>query len=158
MTDVAELIHADHVRISRLLGQLDSALAEPRSVGTQSEIDRVWGVLAGFLRSHIAAAEEIAYLTLASADPGAARAITEASEANADICEAMEEARLSRSGSRTWLMAVQAASSAAQTHITCVESGPLVRYRRHTAPTARRAMGRQWVFFMTARVLDGYVR
>jgi hypothetical protein len=158
MTDMAELIQADHVRIGKVLGQLDSALAEPRPAGMQSQAGLVWGVLADYLQLHIAAAEEIAYLALASADPDGARAITEASEANADICEAVAEARLSRPGSQTWHMAVQAACRAARTHITCVESGPLIRYRRHTAPAARRAMGRQWVFFMTARVLDGYVR
>jgi hypothetical protein len=46
----------------------------------------------------------------------------------------------------------------AQAHIASVESGPLAGYQRHTAPAARRATGRQWVFFMTAQVLDGYGR
>jgi hypothetical protein len=158
MTDMAELIHADHARISKVIEQLAGALAEPWPAATGSEAAPMWEMLAGFLRLHVAAAEEIAHLALASADPDAALALAQASEANADLREAMEEARLSRAGSLTWRMAVQAACRAAEAHIACVESGPLIRYQRHTAPAARRATGRQWVFFMTARVLDGYVR
>ena len=158
MPDMAELIRADHLRISKVIGQLDIALAEPWPADTRPEADLMWDMLAGFLRSHVDAAQEIAYLVLAGADPDTALAIGQASEAGADVYEATEEARLSRAGSRTWRMAVQTACRAAQTHIACVESGPLIRYQHHTAPAARRAMGRQWVFFMTARVLDGYVR
>jgi hypothetical protein len=158
MTDIAELIHADHARISKVIEHLDGALAEPQAADIGPEADQVWEILAGFLRLHIAAAEEIAYLALASAGPDAAVALVRATEANADLREAMEEARLSPAGLLTWRMAVQAACRAVQTHIAWVESGPLARYQRHTAPAARRATGRQWVFFMTARVLDGYSR
>jgi hypothetical protein len=158
VTDIVELIRADHVRIGKLVGQLDGALAEPCPAGTSPEAGLVWEVLAGFLRLHVDAAEEIAYLALASAGPDAALAVMQASEANADICEAMEEARLCPTGSRAWHMAVQATCRAAQTHIACMESGPLIRYQRHTAPAVRRTLGHHWVFFMTARVLDGSVR
>jgi hypothetical protein len=109
MTDIAELIRADHVRISRMIGQLSSALAQLYPADTGLEAGPAWDSLAGLLRLHVAAAEEIAYLALASAYPGAALAMTQASEVNADICAANEEARLYRSGSRAWKMAVQAA-------------------------------------------------
>jgi len=109
MTDIAELIRADHVRISRMIGQLSSALAQLYPADTGLEAGPAWDSLAGLLRLHVAAAEEIAYLALASAYPGAALAMTQASEVNADICAAIEEARLYRAGSRAWKMAVQAA-------------------------------------------------
>jgi len=158
MTDLADLIQADHVRISEMIGQFDDALAEPCAAGAGPEAGLILDVLAGFLWLHVAAAEEIAYPALTSADPDAARTVAQASEANADIREAMAEARLSRPGGRTWHMAVQAACRAAQAHIVCEESDLLVRYRRHAVPAVRRAAGRQWVCFMTARVLDGYVQ
>jgi hypothetical protein len=157
MTDLAELIQADHVRISTVIGQFNDALAEPCPAGPAPEASLIWNVLAGFLWLHVAAAEEIAYLALTSADPGAALAVAQVSQVNADLREAMAEARLSRAGSRTWHMAVQAACRAAQAHIDCEESGLLVRYRRHAAPAIRHAAGRQWIFFMTARVLDACV-
>jgi hypothetical protein len=156
MTDLAELIQADHVRISAVIGQFDGELTSPGPAGVRPEAVLAWNVLAGFLRLHVAADEEIAYVALASADPDVTLAITQACEANADLREAMAEARLSRAGSRSWRMAVQAACRAAQTHIACEESVPLARYRRHTAAAARRATGRQWIFFTTARLLDGH--
>ena len=157
MTDLAALIQAEHVRISTMIRQFDDALAVPCAVGAGPEASLIWDVLAGFLGLHVVAAEEIAYLALASADPGVALAVAQVSEVNADLREAMAEARLSRAGSRTWHMAVQAACRAAQAHIDCEESDLLVRYRRHAAPAIRRAAGRQWISFMTARVLDAYV-
>jgi hypothetical protein len=101
---------------------------------------------------------KIVYQKLAGASPGAAPPIMQASEANADICEAVEEAGLSVPGSRTWHMAVQTACRAAQTHMFCMESGPLTRYQLHALPAIRQALGRQWVSFVTARVLDASVR
>lgn len=92
------------------------------------------------------------------AGPGAAAAIRQASEADADIRAAVEEARLARPGSLSWRMAVEAASSAAKRHIVLLESGPLPRYRDHAAPRARRVLGRQWVAFMTDLVLDAVAR
>lgn len=154
MTDIVELIHAEHVRISELVEKLDDALAA-WTAGPGSDPGPIWAALAGLLPLHLDAAEEVAYHALASTDPDAALAMTRASEANADICEAVKEARLFPAGSRAWYLAVRAACSAAKIHISCVESGPLPQYQLHTAPAARRALGRQWVLFMTAQVLDG---
>jgi hypothetical protein len=149
-----ELIHADHVRISQLIKELDKALARTCPADPVPEPAPVWAALAGFLGLHIDAVEEIAYQALVSAGPGAARAIVQASEANAEICEAVQEARLSPTRSPTWRMAVQAACRAARRHIACEESGPLTWYRLQAAPPDRDALGHQWVSFVTARVLD----
>jgi hypothetical protein len=98
MTDLAELILADHVRISQVIGQFNDALGVPCQAGPEASL--TWDVLAGLLWLHAAAAEEIAYPALRSADPGVALAVAQASEANADLREAIAEARLSRPG--TW--------------------------------------------------------
>jgi hypothetical protein len=156
--DIVDLILTEHERLSALIAKLDSALACGHPAGPGSDPEAVWAALAGFLRFHVDAAEEIAYLTLATADPHAGLAIMQACEANADIREAVEEARLSQPGSRTWLLAVQAACQSARNHISYVESGPLDRLRMHAAPAARRALGSWWVAFMTARALDASVR
>lgn len=158
MPDIVELIHADHVRINELIKELDRALAETSPADALSEPGTIWAALARVLRLHIDAVQEIAYPTLVSSDPNAAAAIMQASEANADIREAVQEARLSLTRSPTWHMAVQAACRAARIHITCEESGPLARYQLQAAPAARDALGRQWVSFVRARVLDSSVR
>lgn len=156
--DIVELILAEHVRISELIESLDSVLADAGPASRGAGPCPAWAALARFLRFHVEAAGEIAYPALASDEHGVALAIKKASEADADIREVLEEARLSRPGSRAWHMAVQAACSEAKNHITCVESGPLRRLQFHAAPSARRALGRQWVVFMTAQVLDASAR
>ena len=154
MPDIMELVLGEHVRISRLIGELHAALLDPGPVAPGSEPALAWAALARFLIFHLDAAEEVTYRALAAAAPGAAAAIRQASEADADIRAAVEEARLSRAGSLSWRMAVEAASSAARRHIVLLESGPLPRYRNHTAPGARRVLGHQWEAFMTDLVLD----
>lgn len=152
--DITELILGEHVRIRKLIEELDRALLTDSPAGPGSEPALAWAVLARFLSFHVDAAREISYRALARAVPDAAVAVTHASEADADIRAAIEEARISEPGSPVWCMAVEAASSAARKHIARLESGPLPRYRRCAAPGARHVLGRQWVAFMTARALD----
>lgn len=156
--DIAELILGEHVRIRKLVGELDSALLDADPVVPGSKPVLAWAALARFLRFHVDAAHEIAYRALAKAVPDAAMAIVQASEADADIRAAVDEAQLSRPGSLAWHLAVEAASDAAKSHVSCLESGPLPHYQHHAAPRQRRVLGRQWVAFMTARVLDASAR
>jgi hypothetical protein len=156
--DIAELILAEHARITRLIAELDGELAGGCPGPVDRELELAWKALADFLSFHIDAAEEIAYQALASAEPGDAPAIMRASETNAEIRAALDEARLSRPGSRTWHMAVQAACTAATSHIALIEAGPLRPYQLHTPPGIRRVLGHQWVDFMTARALDKSAR
>jgi hypothetical protein len=158
--DLMELISAEHVRIRKLIGELDGALLDAVPAGPRAGPgpESAWAALAGFLRFHVAAAGEIAYRPLAGTAPGAAAAIVHAAEADADIRAAVGEAQLSRPGSLAWHMAVQAACRAARSHIACVESDPLPRFRHRAAPRVRRALGRQWVAFMAARAMDESAR
>jgi anti-sigma B factor antagonist len=150
--DVVELILAEHARITKLIEELRSALADPAA--TQSDLGLAWASLAGFLRLHVDAAQEIAFQAWASTEPNAASAIMQEAATNADIHDAVQEARLASPGSPSWIMAVQAACSAATSHIASLESGPLARLQHHIAPATRRDLGGQWVAFMTAQVLD----
>lgn len=156
--DIMELILGEHIRISGLIEKLDAALLDPGPVAPGSEPALAWAALARFLSFHLDAAEEVTYRALAVAAPGATTAIRQVSEADADIRAAVGEAQLSRPGSLSWRMAVEAASRAARRHIVLLESGPLCRYRNHAAPGARRVLGRQWEAFMTDLVLDASAR
>lgn len=152
--DITELIRGEHTRIRKFIAELDNALLDADPAAPESEPAITWAALARFLSCHVDAAREISYRALAEAAPGTATAIAQAAEDDADIRAALEEARLSRPGSPAWHMAVEAACTAAKSHITRLESGPLPHYRHHAAPGARRALGRQWVAFMSARALD----
>ena len=156
--DIMELILAEHVRILKLIESLDSALLDAGPAGPGSDSALAWAALARFLRFHVDAAKEIAYQTLADAVPDAAMAIIQASETDADIRAAVQEAQLCGPGSLAWHMAVQASCSAAKSHIARLESGPLAHYQHHTAPKVRHILGRQWVAFMAARALDASAR
>ena len=152
--DIIGLILAEHVRIRKLIEKLDNALLEADPAGPGSAPGLAWATLARFLQFHVDAAEEIAYLALADTEPDAAVAVVQACETDADIRTAVEEAQLARPGSLRWHMAVQAACSAARSHIARVESGPLPPYQHHTTPRMRRILGRQWVAYMAAKALD----
>ena len=152
--DIMGLILAEHVRIRKLIEKLDNALLEADPAGPGSAPGLAWATLARFLQFHVDAAEEIAYLALADTEPNAAVAVVQACETDADIRTAVEEAQLARPGSLRWHMAVQAACSAARSHIARVESGPLPPYQHHTTPRMRRILGRQWVAYMAAKALD----
>jgi len=154
MPDIVELILAEHARISDLIEQLGSAMRHTGRAAPRSEPGRAWAPLAAFLQFHIDAAEEIAYQAWASAEPGATSAIMQEVAIGADIREAVQEARLSLTGSRSWYLAVQAACRAAESHIANLECAPLTRFQVHIAPMARRDLGRQWVAFKAARALD----
>lgn len=154
MPDIAELIVAEHLRIRRLSAELDSLLAAADPAGQATGAELAWARLAHFLELHLDAAEEISDRVLAMADHGTGLDLRLARESNADIREAVAESRLMPPGSRPWRMAVQAAQTAALNHVCTVESGPLARFRLHAAPSARAALGDQWVIYMAARILD----
>lgn len=115
--DIMGLILAEHVRIRKLIEKLDNALLEADPAGPGSAPGLAWATLARFLQFHVDAAEEIAYLALADTEPDAAVAVVQACETDADIRTAVEEAQLTSPGSLRWHMAVQAACSAARSHI-----------------------------------------
>jgi hypothetical protein len=152
--DLVELIMGEHARISKLIEKLESALAVTGPVGSQCDPDLVWAQLADFLQFHIDAAEEIAYLAWARAATDAVPAIMQEIAIDADIREAVQEARASLPGSRSWHMSVRAACIVARKHISNLESGPLTCIGRHIAPATRRDLGGQWAAFMTAQALD----
>jgi hypothetical protein len=154
MPDIMELILAEHVRIRKLIEGPGSAPLDSGLAGPGPESASAWAALARFLRFHADAAKEIAYQALTGAAPDAAMAVMQASQTDAKVRAAVEEAQLSTPGSLAWYMAVRALCSAAKSHIACLESGPLPHYRHHAAPKVRHVPGRQWVDFMAAQALD----
>jgi hypothetical protein len=151
MADVVDLIVADHVRIREMFAGLDRLLADPDPAGTLLSPFPAWEALAALMGSHLAAEEEICRLVV----PGRSPAAGQAAAAAFDIREAVSEARLHAPGSPLWRLAVRAARTAADRHITGLEAGALARFRRRLSPHDRHLLACQWQEFVTARASDG---
>jgi Hemerythrin HHE cation binding domain len=152
MTDIIELILADHARIRRLLADVE---IPPEGVGdteSRAELPDRWETLAALLELHAAAAEEIGFPALFGRAATLAR--DKARATHDDLREAVGETRLYPAGSRLWRLAVFAARAAAMDHIHDLESGALARFRRGASVQTREALGYQWTAFVAACTAD----
>jgi Hemerythrin HHE cation binding domain len=148
MADIIELILADHMRMRRLLAEMETALGRADDNGSRAEMPARWETLAELLEVHAAAIEEIGFLPLFGRTATPARDNARATDD--DILEAVRETRLYPAGSRSWQLAVLAACAAAADHINDLESGALARFRRDAPIPVRDALGRQWMAFVAA--------
>lgn len=148
MTDIVTVVLADHARIRRLLGEVATA-GEP-----SSRLATLWAELAWLLEAHVEAAREITYLPLT--DIAMRRSMREASDDDADIREAVAEARLHRAGSPRWRLAFRAVQAAVDRHIGITESALLPTLRQQMSEQARLALGQQWAQLMDARRRDSH--
>jgi hypothetical protein len=146
MTDIVTLVLADHARIRRLFEELAAADKRARRRAT------LWAELAWLLEAHVDAAREITYLPLT--DSALRRSMRQAADGDADILEAVAEARFHRAGSPQWRLAVRAVQAAADQHIDATESDLLPRMRQLTSEQTRLALGQQWTQLMDARRRD----
>lgn len=146
MTDIVTLVLAEHVRIRRLFEELTAAGDRAARLAT------VWAELAWLLDAHVDASQEITYLPLT--DSALRRSMREAAADDADIREAVAEARFHRAGSPQWRLAVRAVHAAVERHIDANESELLPSLRRQTSEQTRLTLGRQWTEFMAARRRD----
>jgi len=146
MTDIVAIVLADHARIRRLLGEVSTAGEPP------SRLAALWAELAWLLEAHVDAAREITYLPLT--DMALRRSMREASDDDADIREAVAEARFHRAGSPRWRLAFRAVKAAAERHIDVTESALLPTLRQQMSEETRLALGQQWTRLIDARRRD----
>lgn len=146
MTDIVSLVLAEHARIRRLFDELTATGKRARRLAT------VWAELAWLLEAHVDAAREITYLPVT--DIALRQSMREASDDDADIREAIAEARLHRAGSPQWRLAFKAVQAAAERHIDVTESELLPNLRQQTSEQTRHTLGQQWTQFMAARRRD----
>lgn len=144
MDDVLGLVRDDHARISRLFEELKAAAENP------ARLAALWAQLSGALLAHVSAFEEICKLPLVRAVPDSAASRRELGAQSLDICEAVAEAGLAPAGSTRWWLAVRAAETAVEWHMSSVEAGPLPRFAQQVPASVRRELGRQWKGYMAA--------
>lgn len=150
-TDVVQLILANHARIRRLLDTVNSAARyDPTRARLLAE---VWDRAADLLSLDCDAEEEICYPALFGVT-GLAAEIGDGMADHEDIRMAIDETRIQETGSSPWWRAVTATAHISDRHFTWEQRSVLPEVRRHTSPSQRRTLGRQWAAFATARSLD----
>jgi hypothetical protein len=142
MNDIVGLVLGDHDRVCRLFEELE------RGGGSPARLAALWAELSGVLLAHFDAVEEIISLPLIGTAADSSPTMRNLRDQKNDICDAVSEARLHEAGSSQWWLAVRAAHMAADLHISFVETGPLLRFRRQTPERTRQELGRQWDQFM----------
>jgi hypothetical protein len=151
MTDVVELIVAEHRRIGRLCAALDHAVSHPSRLHPDPA-GPVWVRLAELLLLHTDAEEKICFPTLFALAGYGSEQIREAIAGLDDIRAAVAEGRRCRLDSPQWQAAVLAVGRAAHKHCASIEHGALPALCRGASPQQRARLARQWAAFMTAHL------
>lgn len=158
MTDVTDLMQADHVRICRLFDALADAARSTRGAGGAScpewTVSAIWSRIADLLDLHTEAEYEICYFLMFGHGTDRADELSDAIGDLNDIRQAVAEARLHDPGCRMWWLAVNAARRTTSTHVSVIESGVLAEFRGGTSRRMRDDLGRQWAGFIAARRRD----
>lgn len=159
VTDIAELIRADHTRIQRLFTALDDAARLDGSTQARGPrpawvLATVWARIAGLLDAHAEAEYEICCFAIFGYGTSRAGELADAIADLNDIRMAIADAHLLEARRRPWRLAVNAARRATSDHIFMVEDGPLTDFCQRTSRQSRDDLGRQWAAFLTARRRD----
>jgi hypothetical protein len=157
VTDVAEVILADHRRIGRLFAAFDDVARDVsdrrrwRDASPERALNQVWSRIATFLDLHADAEQEVCYLVMFAQSPDAGRQAREAVTGLDSIRESLRQARNHDTGSQAWWRAVCAARRTSGQHREAIERGALADFRRHTDQRLRDDLGRQWDKFTASR-------
>lgn len=154
MTDIVELVLADHRRIRQLREALGDAARYSAGPGPDRGPAEGWARLAGLIEAHISAEQEICWLPMSGAGPRAREQVAAAITVARDIRVAIGEARLRPDGSPGWWRAVNDAVSGCAALLGCEEDGILADFARCAGRPLRDRLGRQWLAFAAARRRD----
>ena len=154
MTDIIELVLADHRQIRQLRQALYDTARNGARGGADGTLAGVWDSLAGLIELHFSAEREICWLPMCGTDPPGRERLAEAAAVAADIMAAIDETRLLAAGSPFWWRAVNDALSACNAQLGQEEDSILAGFARRADRPAREQLGRQWLAYAAARLLD----
>lgn len=147
MTDINELILADHAWFREQFARLDHLQADP-TVKSEA-LEKVWRPLADKLDVHAYAEEMIFYPELlkhGAADPEGET--LDAIGDHNDIRDGVRDANAATVGTEDWWAAVGRAREANDEHMGEEERDGLSDFRRHAPVGMRESLGRQFGEFM----------
>ena len=141
MTDLTELIVAEHERIRRLFSALeDVARYASRQAGRRGPLllEESWARLAAVIAAHAEAERRVLYPALAAAGAG-----QPAPPGHRGLLECVEQVGRHVPGSAAWRRAVAVARAGTRAHFSAEEQ-LILEFRQRTDRVRREALGRQW--------------
>ena len=158
MADIIELILDDHRRIQLLREELHAAVGLADDPAAGETLATAWDSLADLIDLHLSDLGEIGLrLVPAAGAPNPAPAgpdLPYAAAAHDAIRVAVATARLQPAGSGPWWQAVRTALSIWTEQVDHVERAVLPGVGRGTDGAQRDQLGRRWLTFRAARLLD----
>jgi len=150
ISEIGELIFAEHARILRLFGALDGVVRRGEPAVVHLALDQIWTRLANLLEVHTRAEEEVCF-PLVFGGGALALSFVEAATADHDeLREAVEEARLLDVGSVRWWQVIATARAACTKHFASEERGPLAQVCGSVPPETSKVLVRRWTAFTAA--------
>jgi hypothetical protein len=164
MADIIELILDDHRRIQLLREELHAAVGQQDDPAAGDTLASAWDSLAGLIELHLSDLGEIGLRLVPGTGPtpaagamagaAAGEQLPYAAAAHSAIRVAVAEARLQPAGSGPWWQAVRTALSIWAEQLAHVERAVLPGVGRGTDGAQRHQLGRRWLTFRAARLLD----
>lgn len=156
VAEIIELIAADHLHIMRWQLWLAGLRQRGGDPDARTALAATWDTLAGLMRLHMDADEEVCGPAICGAGPRGLDLARETRDAYEDIREIIRETGQYPAGSPPW-WALVTASLAAWTRCLHREVyGPLAECRRRAGPVLRARLARQWRAYMDAQIRDLY--
>lgn len=162
MADIIELILDDHRRIRLLREALHTAAGQEDDPAAGDTLASAWDSLAGLIELHLSGQGEIGLRLVPGIGPGvrpgagagSGEQRPYAAAAHDAIRAAAAEARSQPAGSGPWWQAVRTALSIWAEQLDHVEQAVLPGFGRRTDGAQRDQLGRRWLTFRAARLLD----
>lgn len=156
MADIIELILDDHRRIQLLREELNTAIGPADDPAAGETLATAWDSLADLIDLHLSDLGEIGLRLVpgTAPEPVAGPALPYAAAAHNAIRVAVATARLQPAGSGPWWQAVRTALSIWTEQVDHVERAVLPGVGRGTDDAQRDQLGRRWLTFRAARLLD----
>jgi hypothetical protein len=154
ISEIGELIFAEHARILRLFGALDGLVRRGEPAATRLALDQIWKRLASLLEVHCRAEEEVCFPLVFGSGAPALGFVEEATADHDDLREVVAEARLLEVGSSRWWHVIAALRAVCIRHFASEERGPLAQVCGSAPPETSKALVRRWTAFAAAHV-DG---
>lgn len=151
ISEIGELIFAEHARILRLFAALDGLARRGEPAVAHLALDQIWRRLASLLEVHCRAEEEVCFPLVFGGGPAALSYVEEAIADHDDLREAVAEAQLLEVGSSRWWQVVAAARAACTRHFASEERGPLAQVCGSMPPETSKILVRRWTAFAAAR-------
>lgn len=151
MSDVVELILAEHEKIRDHLGTLSQAGG---TLDFPAATPAAGRSLAALLEPHTQAEQEIVHPVLWGLSAEITRSVLTAVADHDDIREIALETHLQPAGCTAWRQAVSALHRVIIRHLAWEEQVLLPTLCRSTSPAARDKLGRQWAAYTAAHAAD----